>query len=157
MSVGKFMTDFICISDLRWQRFQRVYALPWKFVHKPRVVFVEPPLVSLGEGCAKLEIIPQSGALTIVRMRIPSLTARKIEHGQLTIQPVYNELLGRYLTENNFHLPLVWLNTPAGAGFAEVIPSQLMVYAAVRIQPAKTTVNVERLNPEAILLTGSGR
>ncbi|MBK9750320.1 MAG: hypothetical protein IPO91_26600 [Chloroflexi bacterium] len=151
------MTDFICISDLRWHTFYHACPLPWRFVRKPRVLFVEPPLISLGAGCAKLEVLPQSTTLTVVRLRVPALTARKLEHGNSTLQPLYNDLLGKYLEENNYQRPLLWLNTPAGAGFADVIPCQLMVYDAARIQPAKTSVNIERLNPEAILVTGSRR
>lgn len=75
------MTDFICISDLRWQTFHHACPLPWRFVREPRVLFVEPPLISLGAGCAKLEVLPQSTTLTVVRLRIPALTARKLEHG----------------------------------------------------------------------------
>lgn len=150
------MTDFICISDMRWQAFQHACPLPWRFVRKARVVFVEPPLVSLHEEIYRLEVAPHDEALTIVRLHVPGVSKRRYGHSETTLQPIYNELLGRYLNYCGFRTPILWLNTPAGAGFADIMPCTLMVYDAARHPAPNRTVSVERLNAESIILTGNG-
>lgn len=148
------MTDFICVSHLRWNTFEREYPLPWRFLHKARVVFVEPPLLSLRAQAPELEKSFVSRECTVVRLLYPSTTARVVGHGHPEIQPIYNQLLERYLNEIKVSAPILWLYTPAGVAFAEVAAPQIMIYDTVDRLNGRAQVSVERLNPEAIVLSG---
>lgn len=126
------MSDIICISRLRWefaaQRHQQILSQ----LAKQRVLFIEEPISSLSAPKPYLEVFRKdhhgTPNLTVVRLILPVGKKRRIEHDDPQAQRCYARLLSKFLQVENYHNPIVWLDTATGLPVADTIKHKLLIY-----------------------------
>jgi hypothetical protein len=143
---------FICVSGVRWDALPPEDALPWRLLHRPRVVYIEEPLaVQTPQLKPHLETLPQTQAgavdVTVLRLRYPAHDGKKAAgYGDSVIQPVYNTLVLRYLQQAGIENPILWIGDIRALDFARVIPHQLLICDMLNCQPSQAKVAVQWMN-----------
>ena len=126
------MSNLICISHLRWEfAEQRPQQIISQLV-KQRVLFIEEPISSLSAIKPYLEVFREdhhgTPNLTVVRLILPVGKKRRIEHDDPQAQRCYARLLCKFLQVENYHEPIVWLDTTSGLHLADTINHKLLIY-----------------------------
>ncbi len=125
------MGDIVCISPVRWDFvWQRPQHLLSCLSEYGRILFVEEPVARLGLIEPYLEALPGHTAtdVTILRLIQPVAKPGWIGHGDPLTQANYSQLLLEYLWREGFSDPVLWLYTPLGLDFAQVISHSLLIY-----------------------------
>jgi UDP-galactopyranose mutase len=123
--------DIICISHLRWDFvWQRPQHLLSSLSEYSRVLFVEEPVTRPGLIEPYLEVLPGHSApdVTVLRLIQPVTKPCWIGHGDPLTQATYSRLLLDYLWQEDIPAAVLWLYTPLGLDFVEVIPHTLLIY-----------------------------
>lgn len=125
------MVDIICISHLRWDFvWQRPQHLLAALSEYGRVLFIEEPVTRSGLIEPYLEVLPGHSAVnvTVLRLIQPVTKPSWVGHGDPLTQATYSRLLLDYLWQEDFPAAVLWLYTPLGLDFVEVIPHNLLIY-----------------------------
>jgi UDP-galactopyranose mutase len=127
------MQDLVCLSHLRWDFvWQRPQHLMSRMSSQFRVFFVEEPVASTEAAEPFLDHYVWKGAdeatVHVVRLVYPADSPRWIGHGDPQTQPVYAELLTRFLTSQGVTSPQVWLYTPMASAFLETLNPKRVIY-----------------------------
>ena len=127
------ITDFVCVSQQRWEiASQDPDHLPWRFMRKPRVFLIEEPVARPNTTRPYLEVTPvREGSftnVTVIRLVCPGPLARDLRYGDQTTQAAYNPLLRDFLEREGVVRPVLWLGTPLALKFGLAIDYSLLVY-----------------------------
>ncbi len=164
------MENLICFSHLRWDFvWQRPQHLLTRLSRTFKIYFVEEPLALEEIQEPELEVLPTpansniaNSNIIVIRLLLPDEKSGWIAQNSDKVQAVYNEMLQRFLKEQDITRPLIWFYTPMALDFLEIIPAyKLLIYdvmdqlAAFFGAPAGLAEREEKLLGIAdIVLTG---
>lgn len=127
------MRDLVCISHLRWDFvWQRPQQILSRLARQYRVWFVEEPVTTAEDSAPRLEMIDWRGerrrSIRVLRLHQPASQPRWIGHGDPQTASTYSHLLSEMLTSYGVKNPIIWLYTPMGLHFLDMIKPSLLVY-----------------------------
>jgi UDP-galactopyranose mutase len=151
------MRDLVCISHLRWDFvWQRPQQILSRLARQYRVWFVEEPVTTVEETIPRMEMIEWQGArrrsVTVLRLVQPASHPHWIGHGDPLTASTYSRLLFETLSSQGVKNPLVWLYTPMGMHFLDVLKPSLLVYDVMDQLSAFRGAPTELKDQERMLL-----
>jgi hypothetical protein len=152
------METFIYISGTRWEALQdRVPRPPWRFMQKPRVVFVEEPLGVAELTTPKLEVRQADGGadaaeLQVMRLLMPARESSSFPFGDAAAQPIYDAMLVRFVETEKYQDAVLWICDLKALTFANLIPYRFLVYDTLSGERMEQNIAIQRIHPNAAAL-----
>jgi hypothetical protein len=152
------METFFYVSGARWDVVrEQVRRPPWRFMQKPRVVFVEEPMGMVGLGVPKLDVFEaeesaDAAEFWIARLLVPFHENRSIQFGDPVAQPIYDNMLIRFIEQNNYRDSVLWICDLKALTFANLIPYRFLVYDTLNGERMEQNIAIQRVHPNAAAL-----
>lgn len=150
------MRDLVCVSHVRWDfLWQRPQQLLSRLARQYRIWFVEQPVPS-DESSPRLEISEWQGerrrSVNVVRLHQPASQSQRIGHGDPLTASAYSRMLFESLAAHGVKNPIVWMDTPMGLHFLDILKPSLLVYDVMDQLSAFQGAPAELKDHERVLL-----